>query len=351
MSDAVRVLVVDDSALARQIITGAISRHPKIEVVATAPDVYVARDRIVELKPDVLTLDVEMPRMDGVQFLKRLMPQYPMPVVIVSALTRAGAAITLDALASGAVDFVPKPSSSFGQKLDSMADELVEKILVAAQTDVSRWRDQSFQLAAVRHKQTSLQESSAKVIAVGASTGGTVALTGVIRSLPTTVPGMVVVQHMPPVFTGMFADKLNEISAVEVKEAADGDRVLTGRVLIAPGGVHTTVERQGGRYVVRCKPGDPVSGHCPSVDVLMDSVATAVGRNAVGVVLTGMGSDGASGLLRMRQAGARTFAQDEASSVVFGMPKQAYQNGAAEKLVAITKVADELVRVSEEITA
>ena len=351
MSDAVRVLVVDDSALARQIITGAISRHPKIEVVATAPDVYVARDRIVELKPDVLTLDVEMPRMDGVQFLKRLMPQYPMPVVIVSALTRAGAAITLDALASGAVDFVPKPSSSFGQKLDSMADELVEKILVAAQTDVSRWRDQSFQLAAVRHKQTSLQESSAKVIAVGASTGGTVALTGVIRSLPTTVPGMVVVQHMPPVFTGMFADKLNEISAVEVKEAADGDRVLTGRVLIAPGGVHTTVERQGGRYVVRCKPGDPVSGHCPSVDVLMDSVATGVGRNAVGVVLTGMGSDGASGLLRMRQAGARTFAQDEASSVVFGMPKQAYQNGAAEKLVAITKVADELVRVSEEITA
>ncbi|MFW5880663.1 MAG: protein-glutamate methylesterase/protein-glutamine glutaminase [Spirochaetota bacterium] len=351
MSDAVRVLVVDDSALARQIITGAISRHPKIDVVGTAPDVYVARDRIVALKPDVLTLDVEMPRMDGVQFLKRLMPQYPMPVIIVSALTRAGAAITLDALASGAVDFVPKPSSSFGQKLDSMADELVEKILVAAQTDVSRWRDQSFQLAAVKHKQTSLQESSAKVIAVGASTGGTVALTGVIRSLPTTVPGMVVVQHMPPVFTGMFADKLNEISAVEVKEAADGDRVLTGRVLIAPGGVHTTVERQGGRYVVRCKAGEPVSGHCPSVDVLMESVATAVGRNAVGVVLTGMGSDGANGLLRMRQAGARTFAQDEASSVVFGMPKQAYQNGAAEKLVAITKVADELVRVSEEITA
>ncbi|MFW5777407.1 MAG: protein-glutamate methylesterase/protein-glutamine glutaminase [Spirochaetota bacterium] len=351
MSDAVRVLVVDDSALARQIITGAISRHPKIDVVGTAPDVYVARDRIVALKPDVLTLDVEMPRMDGVQFLKRLMPQYPMPVIIVSALTRAGAAITLDALASGAVDFVPKPSSSFGQKLDSMADELVDKILVAAQTDVSRWRDQSFQLAAVKHKQTSLQESSAKVIAVGASTGGTVALTGVIRSLPTTVPGMVVVQHMPPVFTGMFADKLNEISAVEVKEAADGDRVLTGRVLIAPGGVHTTVERQGGRYVVRCKAGEPVSGHCPSVDVLMESVATAVGRNAVGVVLTGMGSDGANGLLRMRQAGARTFAQDEASSVVFGMPKQAYQNGAAEKLVAITKVADELVRVSEEITA
>jgi two-component system, chemotaxis family, protein-glutamate methylesterase/glutaminase len=351
MNDRVRVLVVDDSALARQIITGAISRHPRIEVVGTAPDVYVARDRIVALKPDVLTLDVEMPRMDGVQFLKRLMPQYPMPVVVVSALTRAGAAITLDALASGAVDFVPKPSSSFGQKLGSMADELVEKILVAAQTDVSRWRDGSFQLAAVKHTQTSLQESSSKVIAIGASTGGTVALTGVIRALPPTVPGIVVVQHMPPVFTAMFADKLDEISSVEVKEAADGDRILTGRVLIAPGGIHTTVERHGGRYVVRCKPGEPVSGHCPSVDVLMDSAATAVGANAVGVVLTGMGSDGASGLLRMRQAGARTFAQDEASSVVFGMPKQAYQNGAAERLVAITKVADELVRVSEEITA
>lgn len=351
MSKPIRVLVVDDSALARQIITGAISRDPRIEVVGTAPDVYIARDRIVDLEPDVLTLDVEMPRMDGVQFLKRLMPQHPMPVVIVSALTRAGAAITLDALASGAVDFVPKPSSSFGQRLDSMAGELVEKIVVAASTDVSRWRDRTFTLAAVRHKQTSLQESSSKVIAVGASTGGTVALTKVIRSLPPTIPGMVVVQHMPPVFTAMFADKLDQLSSVEVKEAKDGDRVLTGRVLIAPGGVHTTVERQGGRYVVRCKPGEPVTGHCPSVDVLMHSVATSVGANAVGAVLTGMGSDGAKGLLAMRKAGARTLAQDEASSVVFGMPKQAYEIGAAEKLVGIDKVADELIRVSEEITA
>jgi two-component system, chemotaxis family, protein-glutamate methylesterase/glutaminase len=351
MNGTIRVLVVDDSALARQIITGAISRDPRIEVVGTAPDVYVARDRIVELKPDVLTLDVEMPRMDGVQFLKRLMPQHPLPVVVVSALTRAGASITLDALASGAVDFVPKPSSSFGQRLDSMADELVEKIVVAASTDVSRWRDQTFQLAAIKHKQTSLQESSSKVIAIGASTGGTVALTTVIKALPPTVPGVVVVQHMPPVFTAMFADKLNQISSVEVKEASDGDRVLTGRVLIAPGGVHTSVERQGGRYVVRCRPGEPVTGHCPSVNVLMQSVARAVGRNAVGVILTGMGSDGAEGLLELRQAGGRAFAQDEATSVVFGMPKQAHQNGAAEKLVGIDKVATELVRISEEITA
>ena len=351
MSRPVRVLVVDDSALARQIITSAIGRDPRIEVVGTAPDVYVARDKILALRPDVLTLDVEMPRMDGVQFLKRLMPQHPMPVVIVSALTRAGAAVTLDALASGAVDFVPKPSSSFGQKLGSMVDELVEKILVAAVTDVSRWRDHSFQLAAVKHKQTSLQESSSKVIAVGASTGGTIALTTVIRELPTTVPGMIVVQHMPPVFTAMFADKLNTICAVEVKEAADGDRILTGRVLIAPGGLHTTVERHGGRYLIRCLPGEPVTGHCPSVDVLMRSVAENVGANSIGAILTGMGSDGADGLRQMREAGARTLAQDEATCVVFGMPKEAFRSGGAERLVPLPQIAKAIVDLSLEITA
>ena len=351
MNRPVRVLVVDDSALARQIITSAIGRDPRIEVVGTAPDVYVARDKIVALDPDVLTLDVEMPRMDGVQFLKRLMPQRPMPVVVVSALTRAGAAVTLDALASGAVDFVPKPSSSFGQNLESMAEELVEKIVVAAATDVSRWRDRGFQLDAVAKKQTSLQESSSKVIAIGASTGGTVALTGVVRELSPTTPGVVIVQHMPPVFTAMFADKLNQVSSVEVKEAENGDRVLTGRVLIAPGGVHTRVERQGGRYLVRCVAGAAVSGHCPSVDVLMQSVAESVGANAIGAILTGMGSDGASGLLAMRNAGARTFAQDEHTSVVFGMPKQAYANGGAERLVSIDTVAEELARLSQEIMA
>ncbi|MFW5782951.1 MAG: CheB methylesterase domain-containing protein, partial [Spirochaetota bacterium] len=198
--------------------------------------------------------------------------------------------------------------------------------------------------------QASLQESSSKVIAVGASTGGTVALTGVISALPPTIPGVVVVQHMPPVFTGMFADKLNQISTVQVKEAVDGDRVLTGQVLIAPGGVHTRVERQGGRYVVRCEAGAPVSGHSPSVDVLMHSVAESVGRNAIGAVLTGMGSDGARGLRAMKDAGARTFAQDEQTSVVFGMPKQAYECGGAERLVPIDRVADQLVTLSQEMT-
>ncbi len=351
MSRPVRVLVVDDSALARRIITQAIGRDPRIAVIGSAPDVYVARDKIIELEPDVLTLDVEMPRMDGVAFLKRLMPQRPIPVVVVSALTRAGAAITLDALASGAVDFVPKPSSSFGQRLDSMADELVEKIIVAARTDVTHWRNESFDLGMVAKTQSALKESSSKLIAIGASTGGTVALTAIVRALPPTIPGVVIVQHMPPVFTAMFADKLNTISTVQVAEACDGDRVLTGRVLIAPGGMQTTVERRGGRYVVRCAEGAPVNGHSPSVDVLMKSVAHSVGANAIGAVLTGMGSDGAQGLLAMRAAGARTFAQDEASSVVFGMPDQAHKVGGAERLVPLGRIADELVRLSREIAA
>ncbi|MFW6313486.1 MAG: chemotaxis-specific protein-glutamate methyltransferase CheB, partial [Spirochaetota bacterium] len=286
-----------------------------------------------------------------VAFLKRLMPQYPLPVIIVSALSRAGAAVTLDALASGAVDFVLKPSSSFGRRLDTMAHELTEKVLIAAATDVSHWRNRTFRLPTARVAQQALQESSSKVIAIGASTGGTVALTRIVAGLPRTIPGCVIVQHMPPVFTAMFADKLNQISAVEVAEAVDGERVLTGRVLVAPGGMHTTLERQGGRYVVRCLEGEAVNGHCPSVDVMMHSVARSVGANAVGVVLTGMGADGADGLLAMRKAGARTFAQDEASSVVFGMPKQAHAIGGAERLIPIDDVTAQLVALSREIVS
>ncbi len=351
MNRPVRVLVVDDSALARRIIIDTISRDPRIEVVGSAPDVYAARDRILQLDPDVLTLDIEMPRMDGVEFLKRLMPKRPTPVVVVSALSRAGAAVTLDALANGAVDFVLKPSTSFGQGLDAMADELIGKILVAARTDVSRWRDARFRARAVARSQTALAESTAKLIAIGASTGGTIALTAIIQALPRTIPGVVVVQHMPPVFTAMFADKLNAISSVEVAEACDGARVLAGHVLVAPGGMHTTVERRGGHYVVRCRDGELVNGHRPSVDVLMHSVASAVGANAIGAILTGMGSDGAKGLLAMREAGARTFAQDAATSVVFGMPQQAFKVGATERLVPLVRIPDELVRISREMTA
>jgi two-component system chemotaxis response regulator CheB len=349
MSDPVRVLVVDDSALARQIISTGLAQDPRIDVVGVAQDVYVARDKIVSLKPDVLTLDVEMPRMDGVQFLKRLMPQYPLPVVVVSALTKEGAAITIDALTSGAVDFVPKPSSSFGNRLDSMMSELVDKVMVAAKTDVARWRKADFSLDTVQKQQKSLQQSSDKVIAIGASTGGTVALTSIIQKFAPTIPGVVVVQHMPPVFTKMFADKLNQVSQVEVKEAEDGDRILTGRVLIAPGGMHLTVARSGGRYLAHCKPGPPVSGHCPSVDELMRSVAESAGANAIGAILTGMGSDGAEGMKLMREEGARTLAQDEQSCVVFGMPKQAHELGGAERLVPLDRIARAISELSQEM--
>jgi two-component system chemotaxis response regulator CheB len=230
-----------------------------------------------------------------------------------------------------------------------MMHELAEKVMVASKTDVTSWKKVAFSLDHVQKHQKALQESSDKVIAIGASTGGTVALTSIIQKFAPTIPGVVVVQHMPPVFTKMFADKLNDVSQVEVKEAEDGDRILTGRVLIAPGGMHLTVARSGGRYLVHCKPGPPVSGHCPSVDVLMGSVAESVGANAVGAILTGMGSDGADGMKQMRDAGARTLAQDEASCVVFGMPKQAHQNGGAERLVPLDRIARTLTELSQEL--
>ena len=332
MMKKIKVLIIDDSALARDLLARGLSSDPRIEVVATAPDVYVARDKIVRLKPDVLSLDIEMPRMDGLEFLKRLMPQYPLPVVMVSALAEEGAKVTLDALEHGAVDFVLKPSSRIGRNSQEMIEELKSKIKIAAEVDVGRWRKKA-EKSAKKPSLRVLVGSTDKVVVIGASTGGTVALRKMIHEFPSNMPGTVVVQHMPPVFTRLFADKLNETAAVEVKEAESGDRVLTGRVLIAPGDRHLEVTRSGGTYLVRCKNGEKVNGHCPSVDVLFSSVAKSVGSNAVGVMLTGMGRDGADAMLTMKHAGARTFAQDEASSVVFGMPKEAYDCGGAEKLV------------------
>ncbi len=344
----IKVLVIDDSALARKILTSGLARDPEIEVVGSAPDVYVARDKIVYDKPDVLTLDVEMPRMDGVEFLRRLMPQYPVPVVMVSALTAPGAQVTLEALDNGAIDFVLKPSTSFGNKLEDMIDELLQKIKVASTVDVSRWRNK-VRAEVKRPKQAVLHGTTDKVIGIGASTGGTVALKTVIEAFPPDMPGTVIVQHMPPKFTKMFADKLNSISKVEVKEAEDHDRVMKGRVLIAPGGKQMSVIRSGGRYVVRVKDGEKVNGHAPSVDVLFDSIAENVGVNSIGVLLTGMGRDGAEGMARMRATGARTIAQDERTCVVFGMPKEAYEMGAAERLVAIDDVTIEVVRLLREM--
>lgn len=323
---------------------------PCIEVVGTAGDPYVARDKIVKLQPDVLTLDVEMPRMDGVDFLRRLMPQYPLPVVMVSSLTQKGKQITLDSLDAGAVDFVSKPTSDIARGLKDMLLELRAKVKLAASANVSHWK--AARSAVPSQLQTlgkrALAESTDKVIAIGASTGGTEAIRKIIAQFPATMPGVVIVQHMPAGFTRLFAERLNQLCAMEVKEAESGDRIMPGRVLIGPGGFHMKVVRSGGLYQVRCEPGPPVKGHCPSVDVMMHSVAQHVGANAVGVMLTGMGSDGAEGMKAMRDAGARNLAQDEASCVVFGMPKVAYEMGGAHSLVSLDHMANRVVDLLSE---
>jgi len=340
----VRVLIVDDSSLVRGVLAKGLAADPGIEVVGTAPDPYVARDKIVQLRPDVLTLDVEMPRMDGVDFLRRLMPQFPLPVVMVSALTQKGKSITLEALDAGAVDFVSKPVTDLERGLEGMMMELRTKVKIAANANVAHWKNKRQTLPSERtiRAPRALAESTDKVIVIGASTGGTEAIRNIISRFPPTMPGVVIVQHMPPGFTKMFAERLNNICTMEVKEAESGDRVFSGRILIAPGDMHTRIFRSGGIYQVRCEPGEKVCGHRPSVEVLMRSAAEHVGANAIGVMLTGMGSDGADGMGAMRQAGARTMAQDEASCVVFGMPNEAYKRGGAERLVPLEKIADEI---------
>jgi len=349
MARPIRVLIVDDSALVRNILSQGLSLDPGIEVVGTAADPYQARDKIVQLQPDVLTLDVEMPRMDGVEFLRKLMPQYPIPVVMVSSLTQRGKQITIDALEAGAVDFVAKPTSNVASGLNAMIGELQIKVKIASTCNVSHWKGKRLEA----HPQTlagnkALAESTDKVIAIGASTGGTEAIRKVITQFPATTPGVVIVQHMPGGFTKMFADRLNQLCAMDVKEAADGDRIRNGLILIAPGGLQMKVVRSGGFYHVKCGGTDKVSGHCPSVDVMMHSVAEHAGANAVGGMLTGMGGDGSNGMLAMKQAGARCIAQDEASSVVFGMPKVAFEKGGAERLVPLDQIARTLLTLLTE---
>ncbi len=345
----IRVLVVDDSAMVREILSRGLALDPEIEVVGQAADPYAARDKIVELHPDVLTLDVEMPKMNGVEFLRRLMPQYPLPVLMVSALTQRGKRITLDALEAGAVDFVSKPNADVARGLNEMLAELRAKVKMAAAVNVSHWKKSKPRavISQVMNKEA-LAESTDKVIAIGASTGGTEAIRQVLMQLPGNTPGVVIVQHMPAGFTKMFAERLNEQCAMSVKEAESGDRILQGRVLIAPGDFHMTVRRCGGIYQVDCKPGDKVCGHRPSVEVLMQSVARQVGVNALGVMLTGMGHDGAEGMAAMRQAGARTLAQDEATSVVFGMPKVAFEKGGVERLVPLPAIAPAIMSLVKE---
>jgi two-component system chemotaxis response regulator CheB len=341
----IKVLVVDDSALVRDILSRGLAMDPAIEVVGTASDPFVARDKIVRLKPDVLTLDIEMPRMDGVEFLRHLMPQYPLPVIVVSALTRKGAAVTLAALEAGAVEVVTKPGTDIARGLNAMLDDLRNKVRIAASANVSAWRTNRKPQIPVKTDSRALDESTDKVIAIGASTGGTEAIRKILQSFPATMPGVVVVQHMPVGFTRHFAESLNSLCAMEVKEARTGDRVMPGRALIAPGDCHMTVRRSGGAYLVDCRPGEKVCGHCPSVEVLFNSVAKYVGANAIGIILTGMGSDGAGGMVAMRQAGARTIAQDETTSVVFGMPRVAYERGGAECLLPLDVIPHTVMKL------
>jgi len=340
----IKVLVIDDSALVRDILTRGLAMDREIEVVGTASDPYAARNKIVKLKPDVLTLDVEMPRMDGVEFLRRLMPQHPLPVVMVSALTKKGAAITLAALEAGAVDVVTKPSIDIARGLNTMIGELRAKVKAAATVNTSTWKtSQRTSSRSAKVDSQALSESTDKVIAIGASTGGVQAIRRIVQCFPSSMPGVVIVQHMPAGFTRHFADSLNDICSMEVREAKTGDRVIPGRVFIAPGGYHMRVRRSGGMYMTECEPGENVCGHCPSVEVLLQSVAKFVGANAIGVMLTGMGSDGADGMVAMRRAGARTIAQNEATSVVFGMPKVAYEKGGAEFLVPLEAIPDTIL--------
>lgn len=332
---AIRVLIVDDSATARAVLREILESDPAIEVVATASDAYVARDKIVELKPDVVCLDVEMPRMDGITFLKRLMHYMPIPVVMVSSLTQNGAKTTLEALEAGAVDFVGKPHSHIYDGVETMREELLSKIKMASRVRVRQRSLESIQQA----NMTSLAETTNKILAIGASTGGTEALKDVLMGLPRNAPGTIIVQHMPSNFTGPFAERLNGLCAMEVREAKNGDSIAPGVVLIAPGDYHMVVRRSGARYYVEIGSGEKVSGHRPSVDVLFNSVAKIAGANAIGVILTGMGGDGARGLLAMRNAGARTIGQDEASCIVYGMPKVAFDIGAVERQLPLQNIA------------
>ncbi len=353
MADKIRVLIVDDSALIRDILSVGLSRDPEIEVVGTAADPFEAGERIPALRPDVMTLDVEMPRMNGLEFLRRLMPQYPLPVVMVSALTEKGRQLTLDALALGAVDFVAKPKSDLARGMELLMTELRLKIKIAADAKLLRFKPDPRVHDRMTERETAEMkkevvvnhaEPSGRVIVIGASTGGTEAVREIVTRFPERTPGIVVVQHMPGGFTRLFANRLDSETAMKAKEAEDGDPIINGRILVAPGGKQLRVCRDNrvGFFVSLSEEKGGFS-FMPSVDLAMLSAAEAAGSKSVGVVLTGMGDDGARGLKAMRDAGARCLAQDEATSVVFGMPKEAYARGGAERLVPIGDMAGEIM--------
>lgn len=342
--NTVKVLIVDDSAVVRNTLSKELSKDPGLEIIGTAPDPYVARDKIVKLKPDVVTLDIEMPRMDGITFLKKLMHHYPLPVIIVSSLTPKGSALAIEALDHGAVEVVNKPGAAY--TVGDISRSLSQKIKAAARVDVKQKNIAEQQLPS-RPKTLALAQTTNKILALGASTGGTQALQFVLQSMPPTAPGIVIVQHMPEHFTRAFADRLNELCSIQVKEAENGDSIAPGKALIAPGNYHMLLKRSGAMYYVEVKQGPLVNRHRPSVDVLFKSVSRYAGANAVGAIFTGMGGDGAKGLLEMKEAGAKTIAQDEASCVVFGMPKEAIKLGGADHVMSLKDIPAKLIDLSK----
>jgi len=365
MPQKIRVIVVDDSALIRQMMTEMLSSDPQIEVVATAQDPYIAREKIKKLKPDVITLDVEMPRMDGLTFLGNLMRLHPIPVVMVSSLTEKGADTTLRALEMGAIDFVSKPKINLASDFQNYADEIIEKVKTAAGANVSyiekrvrlsidsiveRQIDPKLSADAVIKKSTGKKrfKTTGKIVAIGASTGGTEAIREILSSLPADAPGIVISQHIPEGFSTAFARRMNENSAMVVYEARDGQQILPGHVYIAPGNQHLMVVRNGAQYNVRLNDGPPVNRHRPSVDVMFRTVAENVGPNAIGAILTGMGADGALGMKEMHENGAKTMAQDERSSVVWGMPGEAVKAGGVDKVLPLSKIAQQILAFSRE---
>jgi len=353
MSRHVRVLIVDDSAVVRQTLAEILGSDPEIEVIGTAADPFIAAKKMTEAVPDVITLDVEMPRMDGLTFLQKVMSQHPIPVVMCSSLTGNGCETAIRALELGAVDIVTKPKLGVKQFLDESRILLCDSVKAAATARVKRIvktasapieRKLTADAVMPRKKSSALIETTEKVMVVGASTGGTEALTVFLQAMPVDCPGVVIVQHMPEKFTASFAERLDCICQISVKEAANNDGVWRGRALIAPGGFHTLLKRSGARYYVEVRDGPLVSRHKPSVDVLFRSAASYAGSNAVAAILTGMGDDGARGILELKEAGATTFAQDEETSVVFGMPKEAIAIGGVDRVLPLDRIGHEMVR-------
>ena len=353
-----RVLIVDDSAVVRQTLSEIIASDPQLEVMATASDPFFAAQRIAEEVPDVITLDVEMPRMDGLTFLRKIMSQHPIPVVIISSLTEQGTITGMKALELGAVEIITKPQMNTRQFIEESRIKICDAIKAASYARVRRHKiavephhvGPKYSADAIlpaAHPNTSMIKTTELVVAVGASTGGTEALTVFLKQMPVDCPGIVIVQHMPEKFTTSFANRLNEVCAITVKEASNNDAVLRGQALIAPGNFHVLLKRSGAKYYVETREGPLVNRHRPSVDVLFRSTARYARANAIGVIMTGMGDDGAKGLREMKDAGARTIAQDEQSCVVFGMPKEAIKLGAADKIVPLDQIAPEVLRLAK----